>query len=111
MNCAVINCLPSPSFPLLGFNSETPIVPTFSGMGFGPGVPPPLNCDFGLTEGFAIGVSTVSSQAATAAATQQAIANAIATWIPPGNLPPVQQGDWERPYEDDQSFESVPPIY
>jgi hypothetical protein len=111
MNCAIVNCPPSPSFPLLGFSSEAPDVPTFTAMGFGPGVPPPLNFDFGLTEGFAVATSTVSDQAALSAAQAQATANAIETWIAPGELPPLQQGDPEWAYENDQEFIGVPPIY
>jgi hypothetical protein len=112
VNCAVINCPPNPSFPLLGFSSEAQDVPTFTAMGFGPGVPPPLNYDFGLTEGFAIATSTVSAQAASIAAQQQATANAVSTWVAPGELPPwPQPGDQEQAYEDNHEFESVPPIY
>ena len=112
MDCATINCPPGASFPLLGYNAEAPDVPTFTAMGFGPGLPPPLNYDFGLTEGFAIATSTISPQAATNAAQQQATANAVATWIAPGELPPwPQPGDPEQAYEENHEWESVPPIY
>jgi len=88
MNCAVINCPPSPSYPLLGFSSAAPDAPSWTAMGFGPAVPPPLNYDFRLTEGFAIATGTVSRQAAATAAQQQAIANAVGTWVASGELPP-----------------------
>lgn len=86
-------------------------MPSWTAMGFSLPTSIPLNFDFGLTQGFAIATSTVSKQAAASAAQQQAIANAVATWIPPGNLPPLQPGDSEWAYENGQEFESVPPIY
>ena len=86
-------------------------MPTFTAMGWSLPGGLPLNFDFGLTQGFAIATSTVSKQAAATAAQQQAQANVIETWIPPGEVPPLQQGDWEEPYQDDHEFESVPPIY
>lgn len=109
MNCAIVNCPPNPSFPLLGFNSEAPDVPTFTAMGWSLPGGPPLNYDFGLTQGFAIATSTVSEQAAAAAAQSQATDNVIATWTP--SKPPLLPGDALWAVSDDREFESVPPIY
>jgi hypothetical protein len=94
MTCDIyVNCPPSPSYPLIGFNSETQDVQDYVAMGFGPLTPPPLNWNFQEATGYAAYTSLISKADAQANAFANAVANAQSTWSPPGEIPPVESGE------------------
>jgi hypothetical protein len=97
MNCeAYVAC---PAVPvLLGFNSGTPDVLNYTGLGYGPNTPPPLNWMFDRTTAFAIAYNPFSAQLANQAALTAAISKAQAGWVAPGGTPPVE---WESPPVED----------
>lgn len=89
---------------LLGYQSETPDVATFIGLGYGPLTPPPLGWDFSRATAFAIYDSTISQADADTQAFNAATVSAESNWFPPGGLAPLQ---WEN-YPDPIVYE--PPI-
>lgn len=94
-----VDCPPNPSFPLLGFSSETNDASDFISMAFAPVQSAPLGWNFGLRSGFAIATNTVSQSAACQSAYSAAVAYAQSTWSAPGAVLPQPQSNPQNAQE------------
>jgi hypothetical protein len=103
MNCKTyVDCAATPT--LLGFNSNTPDVQMFVGLGFGPNTPPPLGWAFSRATAFSIAYSPISVSAAQATAYLNAVSSAQSDWVPPGGVEPIDFGN----FPPDDTFNGVP---
>lgn len=88
-----VDCPQPSSYPLIGYNAETPDVLTFIGTGYGPNTPPPLDWSFQVPTAFATYDSAISQADADQNAYNKAVMFAQAGWVAPGAITPVEDGE------------------